>query len=99
MSQIFPCSPQGGKISIVKPHQLHGQNYTGIYNNHTFSITCALSVWVTVGVGVHTGGVTNITVLGTCTVSRRTWVELQVGTRNTGSIHSPVTILHVCVQI
>ena len=61
--------------------------------SYTFSITCALSVWVTVGVGVHTGGVTNITVLGTCTVSRRTRVELQVGTRNTGSIHSPVTIL------
>ena len=71
--------------------------------SYTFSITCALSVWVTVGVGVHTGGVTNITVLGTCTVSRRTWVELQVGTRDTGSKHGPVTILcggggenHVC---
>ena len=62
-------------------------------NNHTFSITCTLSVWVTVGVGVHTGGVTNITVLSACTVSRRTRVELQVGTRDTGSVHSPVTIL------
>ena len=69
--------------------------------SYTFSITCALSVWVTVGVGVHTGGVTNITVLGTCTVSRRTRVELQDGTRDTGSNHSPETILwgggnHMC---
>ena len=63
---------------------------------HTFSITCTLSVWVSVSVGVHTGGVTNITVLGTCTVSRRTWVELQVGARDTGSEHCPVTILCVC---
>ena len=68
-------------------------------NSHTFSITCTLSVWVTGGVGVHTGGVTNITVLGTCTVSRRTRVELQVGTRDTGSNHSPVTILGIsCVM-
>ena len=63
-------------------------------HDYTFSITCTLSARVTVGVSVYTNGVAHITGLGTCTVSRWTRVELQVRARNTGSEHSPVTILN-----
>ena len=62
----------------------------------TFSGTCTLSVRVSVGEGVDTGGIANRTGLGTAAVSRGTRVELQIGTSYTRGEYSPVTSLCVC---